>query len=174
MQLNGIREMSMSKPNKNSLLLLIMLSFTCAISAQAQTAPELVAKGTAAFNAYQLSKAERHYLLALRQDDTSMDAYSGLIRLYQAQKRYTKGLEMAEKAIKLNSSDPALWVSKGLLLRDSGDINKANQSFMRAVDRAANNEQILRQAEDHFYSVGNQILAREIGIQRKQLAAGAK
>jgi len=164
----------MSKLNIKALLVLVMLSSAWTSAALAQIASDHIAKANAAFNAYQLSKAERHYMLALREDEKSIGAYQGLIRLFQAQKRYEKGLELVGKAIKHHNSDATLWVSKGLLLRDSGDIQKANQAFMQAVDRAADNELILRQAEDHFYSVGNQILAREIGIQRKQLAAGAK
>jgi len=154
-------------------LLVIVVIFSSSISA-AQTAQEFLQKGDLSFDAYQLQKAERNYLLAIRRDPRLLEAYQGLIRVYLAQKRYEEGVRIADKAIKTNNTNAELWVSKGLLLREAGDIQKSNESYMQAVKRAQNNTAVLRLAEDHFYSVGNQMLAREVGIQRKQIEAGAK
>ena len=140
----------------------------------AQTAQDYLAKGDQAFASYQLPIAERNYRLALRKDAQSIDAYNGLVNVYQAQRRYEDGVALLDKATKQFSTNAELWVSKGLLLRGAGDIQKSNEAYMQAVKFAQRNSDILRQAEDHFYSVGNQILAREIGIQRKQLEAEAQ
>lgn len=150
------------------LALLSASSFTLA-----DTVQEYLNKGDEAFDSYQLSIAERNYLLALRKDPQSIRAHQNLVRVYQAQKRYVDGLAIVDKAIEQNNDNPELWVSRGLLLRDSGNIRKSNQAYMQAVKYANKNAAILRQAEDHFYSVGNQMLAREVGIQRKQIEAGA-
>lgn len=137
--------------------------------ANKQTLKEYLAQGEAAFTAYDLSLAERNYLLALRVDSNSKAAYESLVRIYQAQKRYADGIAMADQALKVFPSDASLWVSKGLLFRDSGDMPKANAAYMQAVKLSENDPEILLLAEHHFYSVGNHIYARELGVQRKQL-----
>ena len=160
-----------AKQIKMSLFLLItsLLSVALMTNASAQTATEYVLKAKTAYNSYQTLDAEKNYRLALRADNTYLDAYLGLINLYQSQTRYKDGLKTVDKAIELYPKNADLFRLKGLLHRNNDEIDLANDAFMTLINLAANDSDMLRHAEDHFYSVGNLVLAKEIGITRKRL-----
>ena len=155
---------------KNAVLALCLVTITTFSDTHAQqTTADHIEAAQVALAQYKINQAERSFLLALRQDSSSLPALKGLFTLYHSQQRNDEALKMIDSAVQFYPSDPELWVYKGLIHSGLGQSDQADQAYHTVRTLAADNADLLQYAEDYYNRMGNTSLADQIKAQRQAL-----
>ncbi len=83
---------------------------------------------------YQPAKAERYYRQAIEHNDTLVNSYFGLAKLYRGAARYQEALEMLDHAEALAPHSASVHYTRGQVLERLGQSAKAHQEFEIAAN----------------------------------------
>ncbi len=162
-----------SRRHVTALILLLAASlWTLPLVAVAQDGAGAQAQyeqGEQALRKGKMRDAEKHFLLALRADETHTQSALGLSEVYLMQRRYEDGLKVIKKALKDNSDDAALWARQGHLLRDAGKMKQARRSYDRAAELAPEDPEILQQVAGFYNHTGNRVKAEDLSQKRDRV-----
>jgi tetratricopeptide (TPR) repeat protein len=77
----------------------------------------------------QSEKAEHYFHEAIERNNTLVNSYFGLAKLYRDGARYREALEMLDHAERLAPTSASVHFTKGQVLKQLGQTAKANQEF---------------------------------------------
>ncbi|KAA0211824.1 MAG: tetratricopeptide repeat protein [Ignavibacteriaceae bacterium] len=89
--------------------------------------------GKALFETGSLKEAEKYFNIALKDDDSGVEALKGLGDIYSEQKNYDKANTYYEKALKEDEENVSVLLSQGINYSRSGDVEKAVFILTRAM-----------------------------------------
>jgi len=135
-----------------SALLASTLAVAPVIAQQAEkSAAQYYVDGVYYFTQSGMRKAERAFLLALRESPADKAAWMGLMDVYTAQQRYGEGADAADRALEQHPGDPEFWIRKGAFLRDAGDKAAARAALERAVEVSGSDQAVLKRVKNNLY-----------------------
>ncbi len=73
----------------------------------------------------------------------AVSCYKEGVNLYKGEKKYAEALVAFEKALEIDEKFPQAWNDRGLCYREMGDYKSAMKSFLRAVELAPENPELL-------------------------------
>ncbi len=80
-----------------------------------------------------LDTARQSFEQAIRLQPNSALAYDGLARVFHAQKNDQQALAAIARAAQIDPSNGTVWLDYGAILRDTGDVDRAIESYQRAA-----------------------------------------
>ncbi|MEN6389040.1 MAG: ankyrin repeat domain-containing protein [Syntrophomonas sp.] len=88
-----------------------------------------------------LSEAEKRFQSIIEVNKASIDAYRGLVLVYQQQGNQDKARTILEKCISSNSGDHRAYAALGSFYADSGDIDRALTYIVKSLDLEVNQQE---------------------------------
>ena len=84
----------------------------------------------------------------------AMVQYKEGVNLYARNRNYRGAIEAFERAIEIDPKLPYVWNDRGICIRTLGDYDEALKSFLRAVELAPGNVEILYQLGETLEQMG--------------------
>lgn len=137
--------------------LLLLLSLL--VSANAETALELVADGNVALREGNYEEAELHYYRALELEPDNPAAINGLGQVALAQGRYEEALRRLQPLIGEYQSDPAFLQNLALIFKYVGDYGNAVAMFRMSDELLPNNPPVLAGLAESLLQQGEAVEA---------------
>ncbi len=145
-----------------SVLFLCLFTFACGQSKSNEEisldyerqADELTTKGN-------VKGAIEQQIKAIEANPKKVRLYTILAGLYYDSNEYQKAVEIAQKAVKLDSSYPNSHYTLGVMLRQVGEKERAIRSFQEAVKLSPQNTNFLINLGITYEDINNKQLARK-------------
>ena len=109
----------------------------------------------------QQDKAEAYFHQAIERNETLVNSYFGLAKLYRDSGRYREALEMIDRAIALAPKSASLHFTRGQVLAKLGHVKQARVEFDRAAELLQSFNDRLQQDRSADNSADAQLAAQE-------------
>jgi PAS domain S-box-containing protein len=83
------------------------------------------------------------------------------VNLYRKEKKYAEALAAFDKALEIDNNLPFVWNDRGLCYQEMGDNKSALKSFMRAVELAPDNPELLFNLGETLEKIGMQNMSKK-------------
>ncbi len=81
--------------------------------------------------AFDMAFSDFRAVLSIDRDD--FNSWLGLLSIYRQQKRYDLAIEAIDEAIRIQPQNGALYLTRGYVYRDKGDLDGAISDFDKAI-----------------------------------------